>query len=1511
MTEDLIASYAQQRLWFLDRLQSHASLYNLSTAWQVEGVLDAEALEAALSELIRRHEVLRTTFAERSGKLLQLIHAPEATGIERLDVSAHDVAIEAARHAMAVHAQRKFDLAAGPLLSALLIKTSETQHCFQLTMHHIAADGWSMGIIADELRTLYGAFVRNEASPLAELPVQYADYAMWQRDWLQGAVLDDQLAYWCRALEGAPARLDLPLDRKRPAEASHRGAAVGIEFAPALLERLQRVCMQERVTAFMALATVFNILLQRYSRQDDICVGYPVAGRRRDEVRGLIGFFVNTLVLRTRVEPSLDFRALLAQVRDCVLDAASHEDLPFERLVEELRPERSLSWSPLFQVMFALNSASTGTSDSSGVAFSVMKPLTSIDAKFDLTLDLTEQDGRLYGAIEYSTDLFDKSTIERMIGHFKALLDAAFDSPATAIQDLPMLTPPEQAQILNEWNATAVAYPQERRLHELFEAQVARAPCALAVMFEAQQLSYGELNARANQLAGRLLELGVRSEALVGICLERGVDMIVALLAVLKAGGAYLPLDPDLPQRRLTYMLEDAAVAIVITQQSISDRLRTSPCPLFHIDADWPSVAHYSNADLALAGSSDGLAYCIYTSGSTGRPKGVLVSHRNVANLWSALASQVLGERRQLRRVALNSSLSFDASVQSIVQLLSGHAVVVLPAHVRTDSALLLQHLRQQQVDTFDCTPSQLTFLVGDPSFAAAAQHLDIVLVGGEALSPELWRVLQESSRIRFFNVYGPTECTVEAMACEITPARSNPSIGRPLANIQIHVLDRAGRLVPVGVPGELHIAGAGVARGYLDRPELTAASFCADPFSTIPGARMYRTGDLVRYMPDGSVEYLGRLDHQVKIRGFRIELGEIESALREHEAVRDVAIVVHQPSAGDQQLAAYVVARTREQACASDLREHLTMSLPAYMVPTAWVFMDALPLNSSGKLDRQSLPAPEASRAVLGTDYVAPRTPLERDIERVWIDVLKIDRVGIHDNFFSLGGHSLLVLIALSALKERLKREISARELFRFTTVATLAAHLEARAPARPGPPDHAPTLGAGAPQLRVDQRYLADLPRYLQSVALRHDVPGVVVGVYAGGARHVACAGFMDADLVEPMRADARFSIGCLMKLVTATVAMKLQEHGDLDIDQPISRLLPEFSDHERLSGDVITTRHLMTHMSGLENDLWRPVFDEEGRISLAGVHEGLHRICQPGTHAAYTSFTFVLLGALCERITGQRWQHLVDTTVLSPLGIGQQAYADTDICGYFTKPRSGKGRQRLVKERTRGASAADASDCSQFHWTAEELLRFAVEHLPDHGGRQSTLLAPRTREFMQREHARYDGVPDFRGFGLPWFQFFDGTVGHRGNGTGQHSHIRLVPELDLAIVILANQYPSQSLFDEIVQGLVTGLEEQRPPRRLDAVSPSEFDGHYVCRPTGMRIHVSSRDGGFDAAVSGADRDIVARMQPMQDSDWCLVSSADDALAGTATFLLSAADGAPQFLLLNRNMYERLEKH
>ncbi|MEW6736493.1 MAG: amino acid adenylation domain-containing protein, partial [Acidobacteriota bacterium] len=1030
-------SFAQQRLWFMSQWEAGNPSYNLPYFVHFRGTLNIAALERSFNEIIHRHEILRTTFTIISGQAVQIIVPALALNMSIIDLQELDKELKEIETAQLAsqQARQPFDLVNGPLLRSILLRLSEQEHILLLSLHHIVSDGWSRGILIRELAALYEAFSIGNPSPLSELPIQYADFAIWQREWLNGEILQKQLAYWKEKLAGELPILELPTDHPRPALQTANGAHYFFTLAKQVTESLKSFSAQHDVTLFMILLAALKALLYRYTGQADILIGSPIANRNRVEIEGLIGFFVNTIVLRTSITGEMNFQELVKKVQQTALEAYANQDLPFEKLLEELQPKRDLSRSPLFQVVFILENAPTQALKLPGLSLEILE-IDSKTAKCELMLLLEESRGDLKGFLEYNTDLFEPDTIARLISHLQTLLAAVAINPQQRIAQIQLLTEIECQQLLVEWNNTTIEYPYDKCIHKLFEEQVAYTPTAIAITFKQQQLSYQELNARANQLAHYLISLGIQPEMLVGVCLDRSLEMIVALLGILKVGGVYLPLDPSYPKDRLAFMLADAQVDILLTEEKLIGQLSGYDVQLICMDKDWQLITQHSTEKVVCDVESDNLCYVIYTSGSTGKPKGVLIEHQGLSNLVQQQTKTFQLDRES--RVLQFASLSFDASIFEMVMSLScGGRLYLESKEQLLPGPDLLEFLQRESITIVTLTPSALAVL---PEGELA--ELETVIVAGEECRAEL--VARWSVGRRFYNLYGPTETTIWATMARCEVVKGKPSIGRPIANTQVYILDKELQPAPIGVAGELCIGGVGLARGYLNRADLTADKFIPNPFSSETGTRLYRTGDLARYLPDGNIEYLGRIDQQVKLRGYRIELAEIETVLKQHSLVKDAIVIAREDEPGEKRLVAYLVAETGASVTATECQAHLRERLPEYMIPSHCVMLERMPLTTSGKVDRKALPMPARVRSELGQEYVAARNGIEEILVGIYAEVLKLERVGIHDNFFELGGHSLLATQLMSRVRDTFRIEIALRNLFEYPTVAGLAKKLE-----------------------------------------------------------------------------------------------------------------------------------------------------------------------------------------------------------------------------------------------------------------------------------------------------------------------------------------------------------------------------------------------------------------------------------------------------------------------------------
>ncbi len=1085
------ASFAQQRLWFIDRLVPGNTFYNVPTAIRLTGSLNITALEQTFKEIVRRHEALRTRFAIAQGQPVQVIAPTLDISLPILDLRqlTKDEREAEAKRIVTGECDRPFDLSCGPLLRVMVLKLEETEHILLLNMHHIICDDWSIGVLIRELGTIYTAFAQKQPSPLPELPLQYADFSHWQREWLPGQILETQLTYWRQQLNGI-STLNLLTDKSKPAIQSYQGTTEFLELPKKLSDALETLSQQESVTLFMTLLAAFQTLLYRYTNQEDIAVGSPIANRNMSQIEGLIGFFVNSLVLRTNLSGNPTFRELIGRVREVTLGAYSHQDLPFEKLVEELHPERNLNRHPLFQVVFGFENAPMSALELPGLVPSFMN----IDFKttrFDLELHLWKcsEDFRslwggkweysegIRGVVVYNNELFDKATISRMFGHFITLLEGIVVNPEQRIANLPLLNEVDLHQVLIQWNDTQADYPHDKCIHQLFEEQVKQNIDNIAVVFEEKQITYLELNIRSNQLAHYLQKLGVAAEVLVGICVEPSVEMIVGLLGILKAGGAYVPLDPSYPCDRINFMLENAQVKVLLTQEKLADHFDNFSHSLVNLDKDWEIIDRETKETPNCAVTSDNLAYVIYTSGSTGKPKGVAVTHKAVNRLvWNTNYIKLA----PYDKIAQVSNTSFDAATFEIWgALLNGAQLVGIRRDVTLSPHDLALQLRQKGISVLFLTTALFQQIARDVPQAFVS--LRYLLFGGEAVDPR-WvkKVIKNGSPKQLIHVYGPTEnTTFSSYYCvqDVPESATSIPIGRPITNTQIYLLDSHLQPVPIGATGELYIGGDGLAREYLNCSDLTADRFISLPETRffgktgfLQGVRLYKTGDLARYLPDGNIEFLGRLDEQVKIRGFRIELGEIEAVLNQHPAVRDAVAIVREDIPGDKHLVAYIVPENKlinpkskilscegghrdgnrqdahfaQNPKSSDLRQFLREKLPEYMMPSAYVVLESLPLTPNGKVDRRALPAIDTLSIEIEENYVAPRTSVEEVLVEIWSKILGKQQVGVHDNFFELGGHSLLATQLTSRIRDAFQIELPVRNLFEAPTVASMARYIE-----------------------------------------------------------------------------------------------------------------------------------------------------------------------------------------------------------------------------------------------------------------------------------------------------------------------------------------------------------------------------------------------------------------------------------------------------------------------------------
>jgi len=1170
-----LLSSPQQRLWLLQQQEAGSTAYNIPFAYQIKGKLDIKILEESFKAVVKRHKILRTTFAMTTDEPVQSVK-PDFTfklpvvNLENLPLAEQEAA---KKRIIAQETQYCFELSKDDLVRCLLIRLNQNEHLLLLNMHHIIFDGWSVGIFSRELSTFYQAISSGEPTSLSELPLQYADFAYWQRQQLQSKELSRQLSYWKKQLEGKLPVLELPTDYPRPPIKTSTGERHRFKLSLSLCASLKALAQRQSVTLFMLLLAAFKVLLYKYTGQEDLLVGTANANRNRQEIENLIGFFVNTLVLRTDVSGNPSFIELLNRVNQVTLAAYDNQELPFEKLVEAINPERNLSHTPLFQVMFVLQNAGMLSLEIPGVDTQIVD-IHNGTCKFDLQLELLEEQDSLSGWFEYNKDLFSAATINRMAGHFVTLLEGIVANPEQPIADLPLLTGQESHQILIQWNDTAAELPRSQCIHHLFSEQAARTPEAIAVVFEERKLTYAQLNRLSNQVAHYLQKLGVGPEQLVGICLERSVEMVVGLLGILKVGGAFVPIDPEYPEERRQFMLSDSQVTEVLTMNKFEAEVSKQGLKPIFLDLDWAEISQESGENVTSNVTQENLAYTIYTSGSTGKPKGVMNTHKGILNrlLWMQKTYGLTAEDRVLQK----TPFSFDVSVWEFFwPLMFGASLVLARPGGHKDSAYLAKLIADEKITTLHFVPSMLQLFVEEP-LLEHCRHLRRVICSGEALPAELVKRFFHRSNAELHNLYGPTEAAIDVTSwkCQKDSPHEIVPIGRPIDNTQIYLLDTNLQPVPIGVLGEICIGGVGVARGYLNRPQLTSEKFIRDPFSVQPEARLYRTGDLGRYLPDGNLEFLGRKDYQVKIRGFRIELGEIESVLQSHNKITEAAVVAREDRSGHKQLVAYLVA-SPQGTNVKDVRSYLQEKLPEYMVPSLFVFLDSMPLTTNGKLDRKALPSPYETQLENSQKYVMPQTPLEEKIAEIWRQVLGLERVGIYDNFFELGGHSLLATRTIMLCREVFQIDLPVRCLFESPTIKTLARTIEV---------------------LRTDgiSALSSESPDLIAEAELEPDIyPHGDIGFNVASPRRIfltGATGFLGAFLLCELLKKTSADIYCLVrarhpsegrKRIQATLkkySLPIEDFGERikpivgDLSQPLLGLEPEKFDYLAKTIDTI---------------------------------------------------------------------------------------------------------------------------------------------------------------------------------------------------------------------------------------------------------------------------------------------------------------------------------------------------
>lgn len=1045
-----VLSFAQQRLWFLDQLEPGSSTYNMPFLLKIEGDFDINVFEKSLNEIIQRHEILRTTFILMDEQPIQIVNSNLSMQVKYVDLRVYSTEEKQniSEEQIKEVAKKPFNLEKGPLVLANVWQVQEKEYWLLLNMHHIVGDGWSVGILIKEISTVYNAFIKGNDSPLLPLTIQYADFSIWQKKWLQGSKQQEQLNYWKKQLSGNLPVLDLPKDFSRPNKATYNGDEEYITIPKGLVEKLRTLSQQEGSTLYMLLLAVYNILLYRYSKQDDIIVGTPIANRNHLEIEPLIGFFVNTLALRTRVRKDMCFRELLQEVKKTCLGAYSNQDIPFESIVAEIVPQRQSNSSVLFQTVFALEKQTKSIIEMTGVK---VRPenLNINVAKFDLTLSMFEEEDKISGTFNYNTDLFRKSTIQRISKHYLAILEQVIENPNIKLNKISLVNKQELNQMIKNQHNLIRDFQIDNTLSELFEEQVKKVPNNIAVQYGDASLTYDELNTKANQLAYYLKGQGVGPEVMVGIAMERSLNLIIGILGVLKAGGAYVPLDPNAPSARIHYMLEDSMVPIVLSQQDLSNKFLKDKVKVICLDTDWKEIKKMSTSDLIGEVQAHNLAYVIYTSGSTGKPKGVLIPHRNVISLF--IGTEKLFSFNNEDIWTMFHSYAFDFSVWEIWgALLYGGKLVVVPYYVSRDPEEFYKLLVKERVTVLNQTPSafrQLMYI--DEKMDMDNQlNLRYVIFGGEALEIQSlggWFKRHDDKQPKLINMYGITETTVHVTYRALSKADLNSQasvVGSAIPSLQVYILDEYLSPVPIGIPGEMYVGGEGVARGYLNRVDLTNERFIKIPSLEHAGL-LYKTGDSARYLSNGDIEYLGRLDDQVKIRGFRIELGEIEAVLNQYSKIREGIILVREDIPGDKRLVAYIIGDNLTADEIEKLSNYMSEQLPDYMVPSAFVLLEKIPLTINGKVDKKALPAPDMS-LIKRTDYSEPKTDTEKKLVEIWEELLGYSEISVYDNFFEIGGHSLLAVQLMSKIKNNFNVKIPLTVIFQSGTIAALAKQID-----------------------------------------------------------------------------------------------------------------------------------------------------------------------------------------------------------------------------------------------------------------------------------------------------------------------------------------------------------------------------------------------------------------------------------------------------------------------------------
>ena len=1403
--EKLPLSWSQQQLWLISRLDAQASrAYHISLVIKFKGTINAGLLNEAYKIIIDRHEILRTNIrVDGFGDPYQYINTEHACSIEEIYLENSlngDDKVHAYNKLVSELISAPFDLEFSSPIRASLIWLDNNSCSLLIVLHHIVSDAWSLGCFTRELSAQYNAFLQGQKSPLKALPIQYADYAAWQRGYLQDEKLIKDMTYWKDRLHNVPV-LSLPTDRLRPSVPSYKGARVDFILDAALAQGLKSIGVAQGSTMFMTLLGIFKVLLNRYTDQSDICIGTPIANRTFDELAPLIGYFVNTLALRSFINPSESFVDTLKQIKAVTLSAFEHQILPFEKVVESVRPERSQSYSPIFQVMMVFQNV--GGLDARLVSTEVeYENPTCTTSKLDLTLFLEEvPNGSVLGSIEYSTDLFDKRTMERFKAHFIELSRAILASPTKPLSEVEFLTLKEKHQLLVEWNDTAAPYPKEKCIHELFEEQVASAPEAVAVVFGGQQLTYGELNARANQLARYLIgQRKVKPDTLVGICVERSLEMIIAILGILKAGGAYVPLDPDYPQSRLQYMLEDASLGTVITQQHLQDKTQIAEgCAVYIDDAELQEELSTISASNIVPGSieltSSHLAYVIYTSGSTGKSKGVMIEHCAVINYLAYVLENYV---ENITISTVSSNVVFDATLTSLFGgLLKGIKTEFLAQGVKEFELLKQRITDAEEQSLFKITPAHLTLLSNELIANESNKIAHYFIIGGEQLSSKLILQFKEKLLVNsvFVNEYGPTETVVGCSTFfvrekhDVDCINASVFIGRPIKNTQLYILNVYGKQVPIGVAGELYIGGAGLARGYLNRPELTAEKFISNPFhdptNPVSSDRLYKTGDLCRYLPDGNIEFLGRIDHQVKIRGFRIELGEIESALISHELVKDAVVLARENKAGDKQLVAFIVCGAAIPI--ADLKAYLSKQLPNYMIPSAVMVLGALPLTPNGKVDRKALEF--VSVELEGSaGYVAPRTKLEHQLVEIWSSILSLDigNIGIHDNLFNLGASSISIIALNKKINDICGNLITNAFAFEYQTIEDQSAAIEKIKKSKLHD------------DLNIKTKHLNIKPEQAyRNEAKKNGITRSIIAVYENGKM---LSYDMDLrDYYGSNNANARFFIGCIDKVLITYLMLSVAERNIIDLDCPIKDIDPE--SYSKVD-EKITLKTLLSHTSGLDISSMEHLkikydvrnFKEENK--LVNLYP---QISSPGSVFSYSYLGMLVSISIVEKILNTDYVSAINKYVLEPLDINPIDLTNKSYSGKMQDDSNGK----LITIDNNNLEK-NINGYIHIELSAMDLLKISVVAIND--GRtidNKNFINKKYSDLLIRNQITFSGYYYYGGWSLGWFQYPSSNIyGYISGSNGHHNCIAIDVYRKKIVVVQADIYPAVDYFDFVLK-------------------------------------------------------------------------------------------------------------